>query len=146
MAVVVGSYLDPRGEYFSGYGFRYDERYQDPGFWTGEGGALALEMFRWDKAGATTVYLQIATSRRDAVRCGATIGRSCIGQKFLDGNSFNLTNTVNVRQGIEVQYRPTGTYVITVIARNTTGGEEFDLGRGDLVRLVQDPRLRLPEI
>jgi hypothetical protein len=146
MAVVVGSYLDPRGEYFSGYGFRYDERYQDPGFWTGQGGALAFEMFRWDKAGATTVYVQIATSRRDAVRCGATIGRNCIRQTFLDGNSFNLTETVNVRQGIEVQYRPTGTYVITVIARNTTKGEEFDLGRGDLVRLVQDPRLRLPEI
>jgi hypothetical protein len=146
MAVVVGSYLDPRGEYFSGYGFRYDERYQDPGFWTGQGGALAFEMFRWDKAGATTVYVQIATSRRDAVRCGATIGRNCIRQTFLDGNSFNLTETVNVRQGIEVQYRPTGTHVITVIARNTTKGEEFDLGRGDLVRLVQDPRLRLPEI
>ena len=146
MAVVVGSYLDPRGEYFSGYGFRYDERYQDPGFWTGEGGALAFEMFRWDKAGATAVYVQIATSRRDAVRCGATVRQNCIGQKFLDGNFFNLTDTVNVRQGIEVQYRPTGTYVITVIARNTTKGEEFDLGRGDLVRLVQDPRLRLPEI
>src|SRR5918994_7341307 len=30
MAVVVGSYLDPKGEYFSGYGYRYDERYDDP--------------------------------------------------------------------------------------------------------------------
>jgi hypothetical protein len=145
MAVVVGSYLDPEGEYFSGYGYWYDERYNDPGFWTGQGGALAFEMFRLDK-GATTVYLQIATSRRNAVRCGATVARRCARQKFLDGNFFTLTNTVNVRQGMEVQYRPTGEQVITVIARNTTKGQEFDLPRGDLIRLVQDPRLQLPAL
>jgi hypothetical protein len=145
MAVVVGSYVDPAGDYFSGNGFRYDERYEDPGFWTGQGGALAFEMFRWDEGG-TTIYVQIATSRRDAVRCGTTIRRNCIRQQFLDGNSFNLTDTVNVRQGMEVQYRPAGTYVITVIARNTIKGREFDVQRGDLLRLVQDPRLRLPEV
>jgi hypothetical protein len=145
MALIVGSYLDPAGDYFSGNGFRYDERYEEPGFWTGQGGALAFEMFGWDE-GATTVYVQIATSRENAVRCGKTVRRSCSRQKFLDGNSFNLTNTVNVRQGMEVQYRPTGAYVITVIARNTTGGREFEVERGDLLRLVQDPRLRLPEI
>ena len=145
MAVIVGSYLDPEGKYFSGYGYRYDESYDDPGFWTGQGGALAFEMFRLDK-GATTVYVQIATSRREAVRCGATIRRSCTREKFLDGNFFNLTDTVNVRQGMEVQHRPTGQHVITVIARNTTRGQEFDLGRGELIRLVQDPRLRLPQI
>ena len=145
MGVVVGSYLDPAGDYFSGNGFRYDDRYEDPGFWTGQGGALAFELFRWD-GGATTVYVQIATSRQNAVRCGETIRRNCSRQKFLDGNFFNLTNTVNVRQGMEVQHRPTGTYVVTVIARNTTKGREFEVGRGDLLRLVQDPRLRLPEI
>ena len=75
MAVVVGSYLDPEGEYFSGYGYRYDARYDDPGFWTGQGGALAFEMFRMDQ-GATTVYVQIATSRRTAVRCGETVERT----------------------------------------------------------------------
>ena len=129
MAVVVGSYLDPEGEYFSGYGYRYDERYDDASFWAGQGGALAFEMFRMDQ-GATTVYVQIATSRRNAVRCGATIGRNCVRQKFLDGNFFNLTNTVNVGQGMEVQHRPTGQHVITVIARNTAEGEEFDIQRG----------------
>jgi hypothetical protein len=144
MAVVVGSYLDPAGDYFSGTGFRYDERYEDPGFWTGQGGALAFELFRWDE-GATTVYVQVATSRQDAVRCGATIGQTCVRQQFLDGNFFNLTNTVHVSEGMEVQYRPTGTYVITVIARNTTKGREFQVERGDLLRLVQDPRLQLPE-
>jgi len=145
MALIVGSYLDPAGDYFSGNGFRYDERYEEPGFWTGKGGALAFEMFRWDE-GATIVYVQIATSRENAVRCGATIRRSCSPQRFLDGNFFNLTDTVNVRQGMEVQHRPAGTYVVTVIARNTTRGREFDVKRGDLLRLVQDPRLRLPEV
>jgi len=146
MAVVVSSYLDPKGEYFSGYGYRYDERYEDPDFWTGQGGALALELFRWDGSGATTVYVQVATSRQDAVHCGETVRRRCIGQKFLDGNIFNLTHTVNVRQGMEVQYRPAGTYVVTVIARNPTRGTSFEVQRGDLIRLVQDPRLRLPDI
>jgi DNA-directed RNA polymerase specialized sigma24 family protein len=145
MGVVVGSHVDPAGEYFSGNGFRYDQRYEDPGFWTGRGGALAFEMFRWDEGG-TTIYVQIATSRQNAVRCGTTIRRTCARQQFLDGNSFNLTDTVNVRQGMEIQYRPAGTYVITVIARNTTGGREFAIERADLLRLVQDPRLRLPEI
>ena len=145
MSDVVGSYLDPTGDYFSGFGYRYDERYNDPGFWTGQGGALALEMFRLDD-GATTVYLQIATSRQNAVRCGETVGRRCNRQKFLDGNFFNLTNTVSVRQGMEVQYRPTGQHVVTVIARNTTKGQEFDIPRGDLIRLVQDPRLQLPTL
>ena len=121
MAVVVQSYLDPKGEYFSGYGYRYDERYDTPGFWSGNGGALAFEMFRLDK-GATVVYLQIATDRRQAVRCGATVGEVCRPQKFLSGNFFNLTQTSSVTQGMEVQYRPAGREVITVIARNTTKG------------------------
>ena len=146
MAVVVGSYLDPAGSYFSGYGYRYDERYEEPGFWTGQGGALAFEMSRWDKAGATTVYVQIATSRQNAVRCGATTGRPCSRQKFLDGNFFNLTNTVDVRHGMEVQYWPTGQQVITLIARNPIKGRQFDIPRADLIRLVQDKRLKLPAI
>jgi DNA-directed RNA polymerase specialized sigma24 family protein len=145
MANVVQSYLDPRGEYFSGYGYHYDERYDTTGFWTGDGGALAFEMFRLDK-GATVVYVQIATSRRTAVRCGATIGETCQYQKFLSGNFFNLTQTTSVIEGMEVQYRPTGGEVITVIARNTTKGQSWDIARGNLLRLVQDPRLKLPEI
>ena len=145
MANVVQSYLDPRGEYFSGYGYHYDERYDTPGFWSGNDGALALEMFRL-RNGATVVYLQIATSRRVAVRCGETIGETCRGQQFMSGNYFNLTQTDRVVEGMEVQYRPRGREVITVIARNTTKGQSWDIPRGDLLRLVQDPRLRLPEI
>jgi hypothetical protein len=145
MANLVQSYLDPNGEYFSGYGYRYDERYNTPGFWSGNGGALALEMFRLDK-GATVVYLQIATGRQVAVRCGETIGEICQWQQFLDGNFYNLTQTTSVTQGMEVQYRPAGREVITVIARNTMKGQVWNIPRGDLIRLVQDPRLKLPEI
>ena len=145
MANVVQSYLDPNGQYFSGYGYRYDERYNTPGFWSGNGGALAFEMFRLDK-GATVVYLQIATSRQAAVRCGETIGEICHRQQFLDGNSYTLSQTTSVIQGMEVQYRPTGLEVITVIGRNTMKGQVWDIPRGDLIRLVQDPRLKLPQI
>jgi hypothetical protein len=144
MANVVQSYVDPEGEYFSGYGYRYDERYDSTGFWSGYGGALALEVFRLDK-GATVVYLQIATSRRVAVRCGQTTGGTCQRQTFLSGDSFNLTQTTSVAEGMEVQFRPAD-LVITVIARNTTKGQVWDIPRGELIRLVQDPRLKLPEI
>ena len=72
------------------------------------------------------------------MRCGETVGKTCIRQKFLDGNFSNLTNTVNVRQGMEVQHRPSGQQVVTVIARNTTKGQEYDIGRGDLLQPVQD--------
>ena len=144
MANVVQSYVDPKGEYFSGYGYRYDERYNTPGFWTGNGGALALEMFRLDK-GATVVYLQIATSSRTAVRCGVTTGHICRDQTFLSGNTYALSQSTTVAEGMEVQCRLIGR-VITVIARNTTKGQVWDIPRGDLIRLVDDPRLKLPEI
>lgn len=145
MALVVGSYLDPRGGYFSGAGGRAEERFETPGFWDGKGGALGVVLFRVD-GGATEVFLQVATSRQQGVRCGETIGRTCARQKFLDGNFFNLTETVSVVQGMEVQHRPTGQHVVTVIARDGTGVASFDVARGDLIRLVQDPRLRLPEL
>lgn len=149
MAVVVQSYLDPKGEYFSGFGYRHDERYETPGFWSGNGGALAFEMFRREQdgtMGATVVYLQIATNRQLAVRCGETIGEVCQKQQFLTGNFFNLTQTTSVTEGMEVQYRPAGREVITVIARNTAKGKTYEIPRGDLIRLVQDRRLKLPAI
>ena len=99
MVNVVQSYLDPRGEYFLGYGYRYDERYEAPGLWTGDGGALAFELFRLDK-GATVVYVQIATSRRTAVRCGETTGEICQRQQFISGNFFTLSQTDSVVEGM----------------------------------------------
>jgi DNA-directed RNA polymerase specialized sigma24 family protein len=144
MSEVAQSHLDPTGEYFSGYGYSYNSRYDTPGFWTGQGGALAFEMFRLDK-GATEVYLQIASSRRFAVRCGATTHQQCSQMRFMDGNLFLVSESTLVRGGIEVQYSPSGEEVITVIARNTQRGKVLDISRGDLIKLVQDERLHLPQ-
>jgi hypothetical protein len=144
MAEVASSYLDPRGEYFSGFGYYYDTRYDMPSFWSGQGGALAFEMFRLEK-GATEVYLQVATSRKFAVRCGATTGQECIFIRFMDGNSYLMTDSTLKGRGIEVQHNPRGDVVVTVIARNTQRGQMLEISRGDLIKLVQDKRLRLPK-
>ena len=79
-------YLDPQGRVLLRLRLplrRSLRRTPDSG--PGSGGALAFEMFRLDD-GATEVYVQIATSRRTAVRCGETTGRTCHGQTFLDGD------------------------------------------------------------
>jgi DNA-directed RNA polymerase specialized sigma24 family protein len=143
MAEVVMSHLDPKGKYFSGFGYYYDSRYDMTSFWSGDGGALGLQVFRL-KEGATEVYLQIATSRRSAVRCGATTGQQCLQFHFMDGNSYLLTDSTLADGGIEVQYRPNGNEVITVIARNTQRGRALQISRADLIKLVQDERLHLP--
>jgi DNA-directed RNA polymerase specialized sigma24 family protein len=142
MAEVAASYLDPSGDYFSGFGYHYDNRYDS--FWSGQGGALGFEMFRLDK-GATEVYLQVATSRRFAVRCGATTGQQCFSFRSMDGNSYLMTDSTLRRHGIEVQYSPSGHEVVTVIARNTQRGQMLEISRGDLIKLVQDERLHLPK-
>ena len=143
MIEIARSHLDPTGAYFSGFGYFYDSRYDTPGFWSGEGGALAFKMFRLD-VGATEVYLQVATSRKFAVRCGATTHQECLSLTFMDGNSYLLTNSTLRRQGIEVQYSPNGDEVITVIARNTQRGQVLEISSGDLIKLVQDERIRCP--
>jgi DNA-directed RNA polymerase specialized sigma24 family protein len=144
MAEVTSSYLDPSGEYFSGFGYHYDSRYDVPSFWTGQGGALAFEMFRLDK-GATEVYVQVATGRKFAVRCGATTDQKCLSFQSMDGNSYLLTDSRVAAGGIEVQYSPKGDEVITVIAHNTQRGQILDISTGELIKLVQDERLRLPK-
>ena len=138
------SQLDPQGKYFSGFGYGYDRRYDTPSFWAGQGGALAFEMFRLGK-GATEVYLQIATSRKFAVRCGATTHQQCLRFFFMDGNSYLVTDSRVAYHGIEVQYSPKGDEVITVVARNTQRGKTLDISTGDLIKLVQDERLHLPK-
>jgi DNA-directed RNA polymerase specialized sigma24 family protein len=144
MAEVTSSYLDPSGKYFSGFGYHYDSRYDMPSFWTGQGGALAFEMFRLDK-GATEVYVQVATGRKFAVRCGATTHQKCLSFQSMAGNSYLLTDSTVAVGDIEVQYSPNGDEVITVIARNTQRGQILEVGTGDLIKLVQDERLRLPK-
>ena len=145
MSEVVVSHLDPDGTYFTGYSFSYDPRYESRTFWAGGDGALGLEVFRLD-GGATEVYIQVASGYDTAVRCGATTRHRCQGQRFPDGNRFTLSTTTRLAQGIEVQHRPAGDQVVTVVARNTTRGEVLPVTRAALIGLVQDPRLRLPVI
>ncbi len=145
MSQVVVSHLDPDGDYFTGYSFSYDERYESRTFWAGDEGALGLEVFRLD-GGATEVYVQVASGYDTAVRCGATTQHRCEGQRFMDGNRFTLSTTTQLAKGIEVQHRPNGDQVVTVVARNTTRGRVLAVTRADLIKLVQDPRLRLPVI
>jgi hypothetical protein len=144
MAEVVTSNLDPKRRYFSGFGYASDSRYDRASFWAGQGGALAFKMFRLDK-GATEVYLHIATSQEFAVRCGATTHQQCLQVQLMDGNSYQLTNSSLADGGIEVQYSPRDDEVITVIARNTQPGKVLKISTGDLIKLVQDPRLQLPK-
>jgi hypothetical protein len=56
-----------------------------------------------------------------------------------------LTNSSLADGGIEVQYSPRDDEVITVIARNTQPGKVLKISTGDLIKLVQDPRLQLPK-
>ncbi|MET1005981.1 MAG: hypothetical protein ABWX96_10550, partial [Propionibacteriaceae bacterium] len=142
---VVGSYVDPQRTYFSGYTFSYDELYDTSGFWSGNGGALGLDMYRLS-AGSTEVYVQIATSQEFAVPCGQITRHTCDAMRFMDGNVFTLSESTQLSQGLEVQYSPTGQQVITVVARNTTRGKALDISRGTLIALVQDERLQLPRL
>ncbi|MGI8458305.1 MAG: hypothetical protein ACR2LI_09365 [Propionibacteriaceae bacterium] len=142
IATLVATALDPDGRYFTGgFSYTYDERYD--GYWSRADGALGLNLLSAD-GGATQVFVQIATSRASAVACGTITVNACVRQQFLDGNWFTLTPSVDVAHGMEVQYRPDGDEVITVAAYDTTKGRSLDIGRADLLNLVQDPRLRLP--
>lgn len=145
MSEVVVSHLDPGGDYFTGYSFSYDPRYESREFWSGGDGALGLEVFRL-RGGATEVYVQVASGYDTAVRCGEVTRTRCEGQRFMNGNRFTLSTTTQIARGIEVQHRPDGDQVVTVVARNTTRGAVLDVTRADLIELVQDPRLRLPVI
>jgi len=143
MADVVTSYLDPEESYFDGVGHGSEPIYETPSFWDGGGGALGFDLFSRGP-GATLVYVQVASDRKLAIRCGDLTGQRCISQRFLDGNRFSLTETTYASEGLEVQFAPTGTEVVTVVARNTTKGRALNISRGDLIKVVQDSRLRLP--
>ena len=57
---------------------------------------------------------------------------------------MRVSRSTTVAEGLEVQYRPNGTEVITIIARNSGGGKTLDLDAADLHELIEDPRLKLP--
>ena len=142
MADVVGSYLDPASKYFDGVGHGSEPIYETPSFWDGRGGALGFNLF--SRTGGTLIYVQVASSDNLAIPCGEMTGQDCISQRFLDGNRYQLTETTYATEGLEVQYAPNGTEVVTVVARDTTIGRSLAVTRGQLIKLVQDSRLRLP--
>ena len=145
MATVTTGHLDPRHTYFTGHSYSYDARYDSPTFWTRQGGSLGLDVFRVQR-GATQVFVQIATERRFATRCGQTTRQRCVTMRFMDGNRFSLSESTDLRRGLEVQYSPDGTEVITIAARNIAAGRPLSVTRGDLITLAQDERLRLPRL
>jgi hypothetical protein len=143
MVEVASSHLDPGHTYFSGY-YYYDDHYESRDAWQLAGGVLAFDLFR-PLEGATEVHIQIATSRKVSLPCGRMTHHSCRVRSD-DGNELRVTDSVNVTQGIEAQYSPDGAQVITVAARDTTSGRQLDISPAQLISLVMDPRLRLPEL
>ncbi len=142
---VVETYLDPSSSYFNASSYYARDETDD--LWTTKQGALAMEVFKvGDGGGSTEVYVQIATSRAYAPRCGEATGNACASTRFLDGNRFVLSDGLDTSDGLEGQYRPDGTEVITVIARNSGPGRPLTITRAQVVAMLQDERLRLPEL
>ena len=140
---VVADYLDPEGAYFNASS--YYARDETEGLWTTRHGALGMEVFRVD-GGATQVTVQIATDRSYALRCGEATGNACSSIRFMDGNRYLLSDGLDAVDGLEGQYRPEGREVITVVADNHGPGARLDVTRAQVVRLLQDERLRLPAL
>lgn len=137
------SYLDPGQRYFSGYTFSYDDSYDSPGYWRGDGGVLGFDLFRLD-AGSTEVYIQIASSSAFALKCGQMTRHVCLPLQAVGGSVYSVTDSSTVSEGMEAQFSPNGRYVISVVARNTTGGRSLRITMAQLLTLISDARLRLP--
>jgi DNA-directed RNA polymerase specialized sigma24 family protein len=142
MADVVASYLDPANNYFDGVGHGSEAIYETPSFWDGGGGALGFNLF--SRAGATVIYVQVASSYDTAVECGELTGQQCVSHRFMDGNSFTFTDVTYPSEGLEVQFSPNWPQVVTVVARDTSKGRSLDISRGDVMKLLLDSRLQLP--
>ena len=140
---VVADYVDPEGAYFNASS--YYARDETDGLWSTRHGALGMEMFRVG-GGATQITVQIATDRSYAPRCGQATGNPCSSIRFMDGNRFVLSDGLDTVDGLEGQYRPEGREVITVVAVNSGHGATLTIDRAQLVRLLQDDRLRLPAL
>ena len=140
---MVADYLDPEGSYFNASS--YYARDETEGLWTTKQGALAMEIFRVG-GGSTQVYVQIATSRAYAPRCGEATQNTCTSIRFLDGNRFILSDAMDTADGLEGQYRPNGTDVITVVVRDIGPGDSKRIDQGQLLRLLEDERLTLPTL
>jgi DNA-directed RNA polymerase specialized sigma24 family protein len=144
MADSIVRHLDPQRAYFSAMTFDLRDDRASDAFWDGEDGALDITVSR-PGDGSTEIYLQIATSRAAADRCGRRTGHRCQTIAFMNGNRYRIAGASTGSGGVEVQYAADVNQVITVVARNTSRqGWKLDIDTGELVQLVSDPRLRLP--
>jgi len=138
-AAILRERLDPEDVYFTGYSYSMSSRYT-----TGPRlNALGLEVYRLVNGG-TEVFVQVARTRDDALPCGTITGHRCVRQRLADGQELSMTTTDGMRDGIEIQHSPDGTYVIPLAARNIRGGRAPEVTYGDLIAVAQDPRLRPP--
>jgi hypothetical protein len=138
-AQVLRARLDPENVYFTGYSYSANTRYT-----TGPRlNALGLEIYRL-VGGGTEVFVQVARSDADALRCGTVTQHRCVRQRLADGQEFWMTTTDGMQDGIEIQHSPDGTYVITLAARNVRGGSAPAVSYSDLIAVALDPRLRPP--
>jgi hypothetical protein len=148
-ASITNAHLDPDQRNAFSYNRSDVAHFQTAAFWSGHGGALNVELFRIDR-GITQVSVQIASSEAYALRCGETTHTTCVSMEFMDGHTFTF-NAPDPGRGLEVQYSPDGTEMITVIARNTKqSGTRRDraltVTRAELMDLVTDDQLRLPNL
>ena len=138
-AQVLREHLDPEDVYFTGYSYSANTRYT-----TGPRlNALGLEIYRL-VGGGTEVFVQVARSDADALRCGTVTHHRCVRQRLADGQEFWMTTTDGMQDGIEIQHSPEGSYVVTLAARNVRGGSAPEVTYSDLIAVAQDPRLRPP--
>jgi len=140
---VVADHVDPEGAYFNASS--YYARDETDGLWSTGHGALGMEVFRAG-GGATQITVQIATDRSYALRCGEATGNACTAIRFMDGNRYVLSDGLDTADGLEGQYRPDGREVVTVVVVSSGRGPTLQVDRAQLVRLLQDERLRLPTL
>ena len=138
-AKTLREHLDPEDVYFTGYSYSANTRYTaGPRL-----NALGLEIYRL-VGGGTEVFVQVARSDADALRCGTVTQHRCVRQRLADGQEFWMTTTDGMQDGIEIQHSPEGSYVVTLAARNVRGGSAPAVSYGDLIAVAEDPRLRPP--
>jgi hypothetical protein len=143
IAEIVRSYVDPNRTYYAGYSYEAEPIYETRSFWQGRGGVLGVDLSP-SSGNSTMIFIQVATADDLAIRCGQLTMQECFSHRFMDGNYFTLTETTDPTDGIEVQFTPSGYEVVTIVARDIRRGRSLHIGTGDLIKAVQDPRLRLP--
>lgn len=145
VAGIATSYVDPRRAYFTGGSSSVNGRYDLNSWWRGPVGALELDL-SLKRAGATRVRLEIAATSDSATPCGQRTRQTCVVTHSKDRTRVRATRTTGMSRGIEVQFSAPDEQVISVVARNVSGGERLEITKEQLMGLVTDPRLRLPPL